>query len=414
MTSTSALIALVRDGRGQAVRVGSGRAEVDGGGARRPHPLPQPRAILGTGRPHGVHRVGGAVEIDRLPRASDGDDLDVLPREQTHHLAAQGRVTEHDRALDPPAELGLAQQSAVGVDHGASEARPADDLGDERETAPVGQLLRGGAGIRSRDDDRSRSRLQHVRRLGLGREVGDADSPAALVMRARGVALVGCGVVRGCGTRGAVDEPLRGGPGEGLAQRDVEVHRSRGPGALPQRRGQRRRSGLIEDGGLAAPGIRIHVLGHGKVGLVARRRAEEPGLARGLVRSDPAQLGRAIGGEEDERHTRVMRLQHGGQEVGHGRPGRAYDGGRNTGLTPDAQRGEARDAFVDADVQPHDPRPLQVGGDERERLRAGPGADDQVPDSARDETGQERGGRVGRRGRGAPFLSCHGQPTAPR
>ena len=159
-------------------------------------------------------------------------------------------------------------------------------------------------------------------------------------------------------------------------------------------------------------------LGNGQVGLEPHGRREHPGLAGGLVRADAAQLGRAVGGQQQQRHAGVMRLERGRQQVRDRGARRADHGRRHPCLAPDAERGEAGDALVDAHVQAERAAPLELGRDERERLRARTGAQDDVPDAQLDEPAQQRRGGVGG-GRGVERAlgagrAGHGQPTAPR
>ena len=403
---------LVRNGGRQPVRVGSGRAQIDGRRARRAHPLPQPRAVPGAVGIHGVRRPGRPVEVDGLARAAHRDHLDVLASEQARDLAAQGGVPEHDDPLDAATERRVAQERGVGVHDVSAVPRAADDLGDEREAAAVGELLGRGARIGAGDHDRARPRSEDHRFLGLGCHIRDPDPATALVQSSG--CLVGGRIAGRRGSRRTVHEPHRGGTRERFAQGDVEMNGTGRAHALAQRRGERRRGDRVERGGLGGGGIRVHGVGDGEVGLEPGRRMEEPGLPRGLVRPDAAQLRGTVGGEEQQRNAGVVGLQGGGQQVRDRRARRADHGGGHPGLAPDAEGREPRDAFVDAHVQAHESRALQVGRHEGQGLRPRPGAHDQVPHAASDEPGQQRRSRV-RRGRcGARLPLCHGQPTAPR
>ena len=88
-------------------------------------------------------------------------------------------MPEHDRALDAPAELGVAQQRAVAVHQLPAEARTADDLGHQRPSALEREGLGVGPGIRSGDHDGAGAAHEHVRVVvRLGGLVGLADAAA--------------------------------------------------------------------------------------------------------------------------------------------------------------------------------------------------------------------------------------------
>ena len=97
-----------------------------------------------------------------------------------------------------------------------------------------------------------------------------------------------------------------GGADQRLAERQVQVH---GPGG---------RAGGLDDGagGEAAP--RAGGLGRGRprIGEPAGGPAEEVGLVDGLRGADVAQLGRAVGGDDEQRHPVEVGLDHGGVELG--------------------------------------------------------------------------------------------------
>ncbi len=86
-----------------------------------------------------------------------------------------------------------------------------------------------------------------------------------------------------------------------------------------------------------------------------RAHLEEPlgGVAEQLQLVDRlpgavlAQLRRAVGGEQEQRHPRLVRLDGGRQELGGGRPGGAGDGHRESRGLGQAEREEARAALVD-------------------------------------------------------------------
>ena len=97
------------------------------------------------------------------------------------------------------------------------------------------------------------------------------------------------------------------------------------------------------------------------------------------------QLLRPVGGEQDERHTGVVRLEHSRVQVGHGRAGGRHNEHRRLRLDGDPEREESSYPLVDPHSHPDQPGPLEVGCGERERLRARSGAHDDVADAATDE-----------------------------
>ena len=402
-----------RHGGCQGVGIGGGGGEVDGSRARRAHPGAEPFPVLVADRgDHRVDRCRRIVEVDRLPRPAHGVDLDVGAREQGRHLTAERRMPEHDRPFDAAAQFGVGEQRPVAVHEIPSEARARDDLGDERPPARVRQRFGGGPGIRSRDDDRAGTALEHVRiEVGIARQVGLADATAALVERTRqplldhgrGGSVVGTGV---CGDerRRRDAEPVRQRTGKRLAVRQVQMHGSR----LPRARTERRCERLVGDGaehvGLLARTVVVGLARHRQVGLETHARREHAGLAGGLVGADAAQLGRAVGGQQQHRHARVVGFERRGQQVRHRRARRAENDGRHPALAPDAERREPCDPLVDAHVHGCQAARLELGSDQGESLRARAGAHDDVADAPFDEPAEQGGGGVGRGRR----LACRG------
>ena len=201
-------------------------------------------------------------------------DLYVRPQQQCGDLAAEGRMPEHDRARDPRPEVFRAQQLAVGRHQVRPEARPARDLGDQRRTELARGLLRLGAGAGAGDDD------------GLGRLPQHGSHGVSRRPRVRL-------------ERGELADRAR----ERLAEGEVELHRPRRR-RVPGRRGVRLVRELRGQCRVEAAHVR-----HLHVAQPADRRIEQAHLVRGLVGTDPAQLGGPIGREQDERHPRVVRLQ---------------------------------------------------------------------------------------------------------
>ena len=131
-----------------------------------------------------------------------------------------------------------------------------------------------------------------------------------------------------------------------------------------------------------------------QLGRPADVAAEDPDLVDGLRRASVAQLGRPVGGQQDERDARQRRLDDGGQQLRDGRPGRHDDGDRPARRAGETQREEPGRALVEqhADAQ------ARVGArGERERRRPRSGADDDVGHARRRPApGRSRGARARR------------------
>ena len=152
---------------------------------------------------------------------------------------------------------------------------------------------------------------------------------------------------------------------ERLAQREVQVDRA---GAAVDRGPERAARELAQPPQpLRRGGVRVDLeepLGGAAV---------ELDLVDRLPGAEVAQLGRAVGGEDDQRHARLVRLDHGGRVVG-GRGARgAGERGRHAGRLRDPEREEARAALVEVRGRA-DPRLAGEREHERRRARAGGGA----------------------------------------
>jgi hypothetical protein len=77
-------------------------------------------------------------------------------------------------------------------------------------------------------------------------------------------------------------------------------------------------------------------------------RPKNARLNRGLVASNAEKLLGAVRGEQDERNTCVMGLQHRGMQVGNRGAGGCHDGGGAAGLTADTERCEGRRTLVES------------------------------------------------------------------
>ena len=131
-------------------------------------------------------------------------------------------------------------------------------------------------------------------------------------------------------------EALLGHGRERLAQAEVQVHRAV-RGGVERPAGQR----AVVDRGLA-PGVVVSDLHE-----PPDRAAVDLHLVDRLPGADLAQLGRAVGGEHDQRHARLAGLGHGGQQVGRGGAGGAGDRHRAVGGLGHAEGEEAGGALVD-------------------------------------------------------------------
>ena len=126
---------------------------------------------------------------------------------------------------------------------------------------------------------------------------------------------------------------------ERLAQREVEVHRA-GP--------------LAGGGPVGAAGERAVMDRRLAAGLVGAdldepldRAPVELQLVDRLAGADLAQLGRAVGGEHDQGHARLQRLDHGGMQVRGRRTRGAGDGDGPARRLGHAEREEAGAALVE-------------------------------------------------------------------
>ena len=126
---------------------------------------------------------------------------------------------------------------------------------------------------------------------------------------------------------------------ERLAQREVEVHRA---GAAVERGPER------AAGELAQP---AHALGRGGVVVDLEvplgRAAVELDLVDRLPGAELAQLGRAVGGQHEQRHARLVGLDHRGRVVGRRGPRRAGERDRHARRLREPEREEAAAALVD-------------------------------------------------------------------
>ena len=123
---------------------------------------------------------------------------------------------------------------------------------------------------------------------------------------------------------------------------------------------------------------------------IANGRPEHSGLHGGLVRTDAARFRWPVGGEQDERNPRVVRLEHGGVQVRDRGSRRAGDGDRHPRLDRETQGEKTRVTFVNAHVQANASGRFQMYGRKRECLRARPWADDDIAHAELREAAQQR------------------------
>ncbi len=342
--------ALGRRRRMQASEVGCRGRRVD-------DPLPgsdDPGSEPGTVGRSRLHGDGGDDVVGASPGVVDlgsggGDDDRLHPvlLQQEGDLTAEGRVAEHDDPLDRLSVVVLPQQLAVGGDDLASEPGPARDLRDERPAAVCRQLLCRRAGVVPGDHQGPRSTFQH--------EFGTSWVARVVVGRVtRGGRRLGLGLCIGLRLEGT---------GQRLAIREIEMDRTGIEDA------RRRVVGLTRELArrpLLTLRTRRGLGDHGE----ACRGTVEVVLPRRLIRADPVGLRGPVGGEDDERHTRLVRLEDGRVQI-RGRSPRGGDhDGRPAGLDAQAQREESGDPFVDPHVQGDPSRGRELRRRKRERLRA--------------------------------------------
>ena len=171
--------------------------------------------------------------------------------------------------------------------------------------------------------------------------------------------------------------------GQGLGERQVEVHRARrepdgGRDRPPDGRPHLRRR--APDGGREPHG-----------------RTEHPDLRHGLARPRADQLGGPVRGERQQRHPRVRGLQHGREEVRRGRARGRGHRHRPSRRQRQPERQEPGRALVDADVQPQAPGGVRGVQGERERRVARARAQHGVGDPARHQLVDDRARHLRRR-----------------
>ena len=312
--------------------------------------------------------VPGGVRVEHDLRRPGGPGAQRLRGRHVAHAQHQPGNVAARKGLDPE------QHVVVGHDVGAV-VRPAahsgGGLGEQRPAAGGGQPG-GGLG----DVLRGRAADDRAARLG-----GDAGGQLLHVVGVRGGGVLAqLGPRTAVGAAGPVGGVERLGlRGERLAQREVEMHRA-GAAAGGGRVGPAGERAVV-DGGLATGLVGAHLdepLG---------RVAVELELVDRLAGADLAQLGRAVGGQHDQRNARLPRLDHGRMEVGRGGARGAGDRHRTPGRLGHSEREEARAALVE-DGHGVELRPLRER--EHERSVARTGTRDRVAQPAPDQLVDER------------------------
>ena len=149
---------------------------------------------------------------------------------------------------------------------------------------------------------------------------------------------------------------------EGVAEGEVEVHRPGGWAEGLCRRPRRQRPPVARRAG--------GVVGHAHLGEPAHGVAVQLQLVDRLAGPGVPQLGRAVGGADDQRHPALVGLQHRRVEVGGRRPRRAEDHGRLPGGAGGAEGEEGGRPLVEEDLHPH---PRVAGQGQRQRGGPRPG-----------------------------------------
>ncbi len=185
-------------------------------------------------------------------------------------------------------------------------------------------------------------------------------------------------VVRGVADRhrrGAGRSDVRNGAGERLAERDIEVHGAAARGDLP---GLAEGSAQSSDA-RAGTDVRPE---HGG-------RPEDPGLGGRLVRARPANLGRTVRGDRDQRHSGMPRLEHGRMQIRDGGARGGDDRHGDARLEGEAECEEAGRALVDPHVHRERAEPIEPSGLEREGLRPGSRRQHEMAHAALDQPPEE-------------------------
>ncbi len=167
--------------------------------------------------------------------------------------------------------------------------------------------------------------------------------------------------------------------GQRVAETQVEVHRT---GAARPAGGFGHRATSHRSPGVRGRGVRSAGLEE-PAGAVA----VELRLVDGLGCSDVPQLGRPVGGTDDEWHRREVRLDDGGVEMCRRRSAGAQDDRRPTRGQTMAEGGKGSGSLVVEDV---DVEPVVAGECQGERGRARPGRDERVGESLMDPLVDER------------------------
>ena len=256
--------------------------------------------------------------------------------------------------------LGVAQQRVVVRDRCRAAARAGQRVGEQRQRERVGErgerLAEAGVALAAARDD-------HAARVRVDRRA------QAVEQRLRGARLR----ARPRDPRAAAGAPAAAGlllgqrlvEHERLAQREVEVDRA---GAAVERGPER------AAGELAQP---AHALGRGRLVVDLEvplgRAAVELDLVDRLPGAELAQLGRAVGGEDEQRHARLVGLDHRGRVVGRRGARGAGERHRHAGRLGQPEREEAAAALVDVRGRA-DARLAREREHERRRARARRGA----------------------------------------
>ena len=274
-----------------------------------------------------------------------------------------------------------AQQHVVMRDHARASVRAAAHTRQRvRQDGPAGGLGERSGGGRDRLATAAADQHAARRRAHLVDEVAEGAHRHRRLGRHPQPGLAGGATL----PVGSVEAVVRDG-GERLAQRHVQVHRAGAAADCGRIRAAAEPAEV--DGGLA-PGLVVADLDE-----PLRERPEQLDLVDRLAGADVAQLGRAIGGQHDQRNARFACLDDRGQQVRGRGAGRGGDSDRPARRLREPERDKACSPLVQ---HRHRRDGSVVGQAEGDGRVARPGTCDRMPQpGARQFVDQRLDGREG-------------------